>query len=321
LDLTSTPLTPESAAAWKQNLQALAQNGAAAVPAIQEYLALNKDVNFEGVPGAANLLGYPTLRLSLLEALGSMSSPEAISLSAQALQSTIDPREISLLANALDRNAPQQYRDMAVSAARASLAQANAGNIGGRDIGPLFGVLTQFGGAAAVSDLQQASAGQWKYYSTIALAQMADGAGVPALIQMVTDPNSSSGGSRLAALPMLGQTAAESPEARNALLDQARQGSIPNATWINIAAALAGDRFQIGAVDAQSMPNVRTWHLNYGNQNYYATPSPLTPDQINQRMGLIDQVIAANPGQVAVGMLQDAKGKLQNRLPPPPGPP
>jgi hypothetical protein len=315
-DLNPANLTPEAAAAWKQNLQALVQNGAAAVPAIQEFLALNKDVNFDAAPGAANLLGSSTLRLSLLEALGNIGGPEAISLSAQALQSTFDPREIALLANSLERQAPEQYRDMAVAAARAALAQAVPGTANIRDVGPLFSVLTQYGGAAAVADFQQAASGQWKYYATIALGQMPDGAGLPALIQMAGDANNPAIGGRTAALQVLGQAAAESPEARNALLEQASRGTIPPATWINIAAALGGERFYIGTMDAQTAPNVRTWHLNYGNQNYYAVPSPLNAAQIDQRLALFDQFINANPGGPAVQILQDARNKLQSRIAP-----
>jgi hypothetical protein len=317
LDLNT--LTPETAAAWKQNLQQLIQNGAAAVPAIQEFLALNKDLNFDAAPDAAKLLGSSSLRLSLLEALGNIGGPEAIALSAQTLQSTLDPREIALLANSLERLAPEQYREMAVSAARAALAQASAGNLGGRDVGPLFGVLIQYGGATAVADLQQAAGGPWKYYGAIALAQMADGAGVAALVQMATDPNSPAAGGRLAALQILGQLAANSPEARDTLLDQARRGTIPAATWLNIAAALGGERFQIGALDPREYPNARTWHLNYGNQNYFARPEPLTPEQGSQRLALIDQFIAANPGQAALAALQDARNKLQARIAPPQG--
>ena len=313
LDLNPATLTPEAAAAWKQNLQALIQNGAAAVPAIQEFLALNKDVAFDASPGAAGQLGSPSLRLSLLEALGNIGGPEALALSAQALGGTTDPREIALLANSLERQAPEQYREMALSAARAALAQAGSGNPSGKDLGPLFGVLTQFGGAGAVADLQQAAAGQFKYYATIALAQLPEGAGVPALIQMATDASSAGGGGRLAAMQMLGQAAADNPDARNALLKLAQGGSIPNATWINIAAAVSGERFQIGTIDAQTNPNVRTWHLNYGNQNYWASPVPLTQAQVEQNMALADQLIASNPGPAALVALEDAKNKLRGR--------
>lgn len=313
LDLKATPLTPELAAAFKNNLQQLVQNGAASVPAITEFLALNKDVAFAGTPGAADALGSASLRLSLLEALGAIGGPESIALSAQTLQSTTDPREIALLASSLERQAPEQYREAALAAARNALAAATSGQLGGKDVGPLFNVMAQFGGANAIADLQGAAGGQWRYYATIALANLPDGAGVGALSQML-DPKNPSGGTRLAAMQVLGQMAADNPEARNALLSLAGTQTIPAGSWINIAAALGGDKFAIGAISAENNPNVRTWHLNYGNQNYYTQPQPLTPEQVQQRMGVIDQFLAANPGEAAVALLQQTRGRLQGRL-------
>ena len=66
----NAPLTPEAAAAWREKLAGLVQTGAAGLPAIQEFLALNKDVNFESLTGGAGLLGSTSLRMSLLDALG-----------------------------------------------------------------------------------------------------------------------------------------------------------------------------------------------------------------------------------------------------------
>jgi hypothetical protein len=313
LDL-STPLTAEAAAAWKENLARLVQNGAAALPAMQEYLALNKDVNFESVPGGAGLLGSTSLRMSLLDALGNMAGPEALALSAQVLQNTTDPREISLLARNLERQAPEQYRDAAISAARAAMAEAGAGRLTGKDIGPLFEVLSTYGGPNAVQDFQQAATGQWKYYATIALAGLPEGAGVPALVQMVAD----SGGGRVAAMQALAQLIPDYPDARDVIIEQAKQARIPDATWINIAGALIGERFQIGNASGDNNPNLRTWHLAYGNQNYYAALSPLTPEQVQQRLALIDQFLSVNVNNAfATAALQDAKGKLVARQPAP----
>src|SRR6185503_8345577 len=78
--------TPETPPLWRENLARLVQNGAAALPAIQEYLALNKDVNFESIPGGAGLLGSTSLRMSLLDALGNIPGPEALAASALMLQ-------------------------------------------------------------------------------------------------------------------------------------------------------------------------------------------------------------------------------------------
>src|SRR6185503_3897329 len=292
LDL-SAPMTPETAALWRENLARLVQNGAAALPAIQEYLALNKDVNFESIPGGAGLLGSTSLRMSLLDALGNIPGPEALAASALMLQNTVDPREIALLARNLDRQAPEQYRDAAVAAARAAMLEAGSGRLAGKDIGPLFEVLSAYGGPNAVQDFQTAASGQWKYYATIALAGLPDGAGVPALVQMLAEPASSSRGARVAAMQALAQLIPEYADARDIILEQAKQAAIPDASWINIAGALAGDQFHIGSASAENNPNLRTWHLAYGNQNYFAKSVPLTPDQVQQRLGLIDQFLGA----------------------------
>ena len=290
------------------------QNGPGSVPAIQEFLALNKDVSFDAVPGAKAMLGSSSLRLSLLDALGNINAPEALAFSSQVLQSTTDPREIALLAQNLERQAPEQYREAALGAARAAMAEAGAGRLAGKDIGPLFDVLKNYGGANAVPDFQQAAAGPWKYYATIALAELPDGAGVPALVQMISDPKNPAIGGRVAALQALAQLTPENAEARNAMLEHARQGNIPSATWINIAASLAGDKFQIGTAPVENNSNLRSWHLSYGNQNYFATATPLTPEQIQQRVGLVDQFMALNNNNsLASTALQEARNKLVAR--------
>lgn len=314
LDLKSAPLTPQAAAEFRKNLLTLAQGGAASVPAIQEFLALNKDVSFDTVPGAAEQLGFSSLRMALLEGLEVIGGPEALALSVQTLQRTTDPREIALLAQSLERQAPEQYREMALAAARAALAQSPQ-QLNGRDVGPLFNLLTQFGGVNALADFQQAADGQWKHYATIALANLPDGAGVPGLIQLVNDPRNAANGGNLAAIQALGQAAAENTEARDALLAQARLGKVPSSSWINIAASLAGERFEIGNAPTGLQPNVRTWHLNFGNQNYFSQPQPLTGDQINERLAVMDQFISSNPGEAATKALQEARTRLQGRQP------
>src|SRR5206468_4836186 len=99
---------------------------------------------------------------------------------------------------------------------------------------------------------------------------------------MISDPKNPAIGGRVAALQALAQLTPDNADARNALIEQARQGNIPGATWINIAASLAGDKFQIGAAPVENNPNLRSWHLSYGNQNYFATAAPLTPDEVQQ---------------------------------------
>jgi hypothetical protein len=315
LDLSQGPLTPEKAAEWKQNLQQLAGQGAAAVPAIREFLEKNLDLNFDAT--SAGLLGQSSLRMSFLEALQTIGGPEAMAVSSQMLQTTLDPREISWLATSLEQQAPGQYGQMAASAAREALAMASSGQMEGRDVGPLFGVLTKYGGPEAVSELEK-FAGQYRYYATIALANMPDGAGINSLIQMVQDPEALSKGGRAPALQMLAQAALQSPAALQALADQARQGQIPTATWLNIASILTGDKMQIGTPPLES--GVRSFHLASGNQNFYTSPdrSPWTADQVNTYTAVVDKLLANNNNPTAVAALQNARTALQGRLQPPP---
>ena len=311
LDLSQGPLTPEKAAEWKQNLQQLSAQGAAAIPAIREFLEKNLDLNFD--PASAGLVGQASLRMSFLETLHNIGGPEALGVSSQILQTTLDPREISWLARSLEQQAPGQYGQMAAGAARDALAMATTGQLEGRDVGPLFGVLQQYGGPDAVADLEKFSS-QYRYYATIALANMPNGTGIPALIQMVQDPDAASKGGRAPALQMLAQAALQSPDALKTLVEQARLNQIPTGTWLNIASILAGDQIMIGAAPVES--GVRSFHLASGNQNFYTIPdrTPWAPDQVNNYIARIDQLLAGNNNSMAVAALQASRAALQNRL-------
>ena len=315
LDLAHGPITPEKAAEWQRNLQLLMQQGVEAVPAIREFLERNLDWDLTPANGG-NLLGSSSLRTAMLNALQSIGGPEAQALSADIMQTTSDPREIALLAKSLMQQAPDQYREATLAAAREALAMAAAGKLDGRDVGPLFSVLQQYGGAGVVADLEKATP-QWRYYSTIALAGLPDGAGVPSLIQMVQDANGTIKSGRTAALQVLAQISPQYPEASAALIEQARLNQIPNATWINISEALAGQNFQIGNQDADA-GNLKSYHLSFGNQNFYSMPgaTPLTPEQINQRIALIDQLLAVNSTPAAADALQRSRASLVSRQQP-----
>src|SRR5258708_7721643 len=67
LDFSHGPITKEQAEQWKQSLQALTAQGAAAVPAIREFREQNQDLNFTGIKGN-ELLGQPSLRMALINA-------------------------------------------------------------------------------------------------------------------------------------------------------------------------------------------------------------------------------------------------------------
>jgi hypothetical protein len=88
-----------------------------------------------------------------------------------------------------------------LNAVHEALGMAANKNLEGSGVGPLFEALQKFGGPSAVPDLEQAT-GQWKYYATMALAQLPDGAGIPSLIQMAQDGAGSGKSSRDVALQM-----------------------------------------------------------------------------------------------------------------------
>ena len=311
-------LTQEQAVQWKQSLRQLLQEGAAAVPAVREFLARNVDLDF-GLEGS-KILGYASVRTAMLDALQQIGGPEALSLMLETLQTTSDPREIALLALNLEGQAPEQYRQEAITAAREALAMAAEGKLDGRDVGPLFEVLQKLGGAAAVSDLEQA-AGQWKYYASVSLAQLTDGAGIPTLIQMARDPAAAGKGTLGVALEMLARVAPQYPEARSALIEQARQNKIPPNLWPYVASSLTGDQYQYresvfdSSAATSTSSDLKAIHINFGNQNLYSSGGGrLSPDQINQQLSLIDELLLANNDSSAVDPLQQSRDLLLKRL-------
>ncbi len=142
---------------------------------------------------------------------------------ASTLQVASDPHEIAILASNLEAQAPEQYRDLAVNAAREALAMASSGKLPNRDLGALFGVLQQYGGANAIPDLEKTTA-QWRSYGAISLANLPEGVGIPSLVQMAYDVRSASG---RVAVEMLAQVADQSEIARDTLFAKARAGQLP----------------------------------------------------------------------------------------------
>jgi hypothetical protein len=308
-------MTPEQAAQWRQNLQTVLQQGAAAVPAIHEFLERKQDLNFGAITGG-DLTGYPSLRAGLISALQQIGGPEALDVSLQTLRTTADPLEIALLARNIDQQAPGQYRQDALSAAQNALAMAAQDKLDGRDVAPLFQLFQSLGDPALLSQLQ-ASSPRWGYYATMALAGLPDGQGIPTLIREAQDP-SAAGSTRNLSLQLLAQAAGQYPDAAAALVEQARLNQISDTTWRQIGWALGGDQYQFGSQSVDTNlppatgPGVRTFHIEAGNQNYYTTTilASLSPDQINQRLALINQLLAVTTSPVAVQGLQAARALL-----------
>ncbi len=168
-----------------------------------------------------------------------------------------------------------------------------------------------------VADLEQA-AKHWNYYAAIGLADLPDGAGVPALIQMAQGSTSARGN----ALEMLAQVASQYPVARAALLDLARANKIGPSLWPYLTPLLAGDQYyyQDAPIQGSSPAGNRRpgegAHVLFGNQHFYTAPdlANLTPEQISQRSALIDELQGVTSDPAAVKALQAARALLEKRL-------
>jgi len=318
LDQLGQPMTAEQAAEWQENREKLVQLGRDAVPAIAEFLQQNKDVDFGEDAGKA--LGFGSARTALFDALQQMGGPEAVSVMTDVLGATADPKEIALLARNLAQQDPDQYRGEVLNAVHEALTMAANKKLEGSDVGPLFEVLQKFGGAGAVADLDQAT-GHWKYYATMALAQLPDGAGIPTLARMAQDADGGSA-ARDAALQMLAQISSQYADARAALLEQVRSDKIPPNMWPYLTPPLAGDQFQVrdstfgGITNMIQGSDLRTTHIAFGNQNFISAPvANLTPEQISRQTALIDELLSATSNPAAIQALQQSRALLAKRVP------
>ena len=310
------PLTAEQAAEWKQSLQQLIQQGASGVPAILEFLKQNKDLDFGS--GTSQALGYASARQAMFDVLGQIGGPEAISGLLQILQTSGAPREIALVAQYLERLEPGQHRQDQIEAAQQVLATASARKFEAPDVVPLFEVMREYGGPAVATELEQA-ARQWSYYGTIALAQLPDGAGIPALINIVQDLKTVNV-TREAAFQMLAQVSAQFPEARAVLLQQAQSGTISDYGWRLMTSVLAGA--QVGLLNPAfenrqglaEAPGLRTISTS-DNQTYFVLATDLTAGQLTERTALIDELLSATSDPSAKQVLRESKDLLVKRQP------
>ena len=226
------------------------------------------------------------------------------------------------MARYLEEQAPGQYKQEVVSAARDTLDQAAAGQLQVKDPGPLFQLLQNYGDATTAADLAN-TAPQWQYYATMALANMSDGAGVSALIQSAKEAANSGKNANPFTLQMLAQVAGQQPEAASALVEQARQNQIPDRAWTKIVEGIAGDQYQMGkppsdpASPGVPVSGLKTYHIESGNQNFYSLPFNLygSPEQAAQRLAVVDQLLSATQNPAAVEALKNARAVLSAPAP------
>jgi hypothetical protein len=142
-------VTAADAAKFHAGLTELVRQGAASVPAIQDYLDKNLDSNYGNVKGA-DQLGYSSLRHALLDTLKQIGGPESEGAMLHVLQSTAEPNEVGELARDLEQQAPGQYRDQILQAAKEALDMAYSGQLGEEvERGPLLRVFTMLGATYA----------------------------------------------------------------------------------------------------------------------------------------------------------------------------
>jgi hypothetical protein len=319
LDVGHGPITPEQASAWKQTLQQLGEQKAAAIPAILEFLEKNVDINFDA-EADRKAIGSSSLRLALLDTAQKIGGPEALDLSMQILQTTADPLEIANISKYLEQTDPGKYRDAAVNAAREALNLAASGQWDGRDIGPLMELLKQYGGPAAAQDLQKVGR-TWFDYTPMVLAALPDGAGVPALIEWARSPESSAMSGNDIYLRMLAQTSTQYKEAFDTLLAQAAANRIPSTAWAGIAAAIGGSTLELAnpAFDPvsplASNSDTRKYHIAAGNQNFLDLPPPpdMPADNVATRINYIDRLLSSTANSAAIQALQSTKAALLAR--------
>ncbi|MEO8427324.1 MAG: hypothetical protein ABI651_09460 [Verrucomicrobiota bacterium] len=320
VDVSRGVLTKEQADQLKQTFKQLTEQGAAGVPAIRQFLENNQDLSFG--EASAKSVGYSSLRAGLLDALRQIGGPEAVAVSQQVLQTTADPTEIALLARNLEEAAPGQHRQEVLSAAREALAQLSEAKQNSPEVAPLFQVLQTYGDSSVLADLEN-SLSKWGYYSTMVLAGMPSGEGIPTLIRIAQERGVSVSLRNEFALQMLAQVSAQYPDASAVLVEQARLNQIPETAWTKIATGLAGDQYQFSknlsdnSLPLDNVSNLKTYHVQAGNQNFYSTPVTVngSEEQINQRRALIDQLLAVNSNPAAVQALQNARAALAGKKP------
>jgi HEAT repeat protein len=131
-----------------------------------------------------------------------------------------------------------------------------------------------------------------EFAAAVQLANLPDGQGLPALAKMAQDTSS---GSQLMATEMIAQMAGQNSDALNTLAQLVQDGKVQSGDWIHLAPLLGGDQYQ----------------LDPSGQKYSVVSSDMSPDQVNQRIMLIDTFMNYVPdGSGAYKALNQERGIL-----------
>jgi hypothetical protein len=130
-----------------------------------------------------------------------------------------------------------------------------------------------------------------------------------ALVQMAANSSSASG--QTIAAEMIAQMAGQNSKAVDALMQMAQNGQISNGTWEKLAPILGGDQFQAGnpPQSSSSDPNASQ------NPGFTVINNVTTPDDINQRIALIDKFLGTVPSDsAAAASLRNQRNILAGKL-------
>ena len=140
-----------------QQLENLIDFGPTALPAIQEFLALNEDVNYDfsnggKKKGSIDSIVPSSLRFGLFDVVKEIGGEKAEELFAEVLRTTGRGIEVSYLAKTLQELAPDKYRELALSVAHDLLAHPTSTDKNDRDY--LYGILALYNDNSLVSQAQ-----------------------------------------------------------------------------------------------------------------------------------------------------------------------
>ena len=301
------PISADKAEKFKRNLEELIKQGSASVPAIRELLGKKIEYDYADVTGG-DQMGYASLRASLIDALKQIGGPEAQEAMVQVLQTSALPSELLEIAKNLDQDAPGLYRDQILNAARESLAIAATNQYANIELGPAFRILQNYGDANTTADAAKNEPANFN--NAINLANMPEGQGLAALVQMAQNPSSASG--QTIATEMIAQMAGQNSKAVDALMQMAQNNQISNGTWEKLAPILAGDQFQIPNSSWQSPNSDANASQNPG---FTIINNAATSDQINQRIALIDKLLGVVlSDSAAAASLRNQRNILNEKL-------
>jgi hypothetical protein len=317
-------ITTEGAAYIQRKLWELRREGAAAVPAIADFLRRGEDISFVELNGG-ELVGHRSLRQALIDALGTIGGDEAMAVSLEELQRTTQPMEVALLARNLEQAAPGTYGEQVIAAIHDALQWAEQAPIeDSPDVGPLFDLLRTYGGTEARTVLER-SMPEWTEYALIALAEFPEGLGVPTLTTMA-DPANAPVANPVLPFQVLAQTTVLYPEAGDALFDLARAGRIPDEAWVAVGEALEGKQLRFSGRMLAGTPLAgeavssggrasrwKSYYIQWLNMRYEeaVVSAEWSAEQVDRQLALIDDLDGVASSPAAVEALRRARASLQ----------